>query len=41
MREIIKKIEKIDYLNKKDDRIDKLMWLFCKNRCVKLKKIGF
>ena len=26
-----KKIEKIDYLN----RIDKLMWVFCKTGCVK------
>ena len=30
-----KKIEKIDNLNKRDDRIDKLMWVFCKNRRVK------
>ena len=30
-----KKIEKIDYLNKRGDRIDKLMWVFCKNECVK------
>ena len=30
-----KKIEKIDYLNKRDDRIDKLIWVFCKNGCVK------
>ena len=30
-----KKIEKIDYLNKRGDRIDKLMWVFCKNGCVK------
>ena len=30
-----KKIEKIDYLNKRDDRVDKLMWVFCKNRCIK------
>ena len=26
-----KKIEKIDYLNKRGDRIDELMWVFCKN----------
>ena len=32
-----KKIEKIDYLNKRGDRIDELMWIFCKNRCVKQK----
>ena len=30
-----KKIEKIDYLNKRGDRIDELMWVFCKNGCVK------
>ena len=30
-----KKIKKIDYLNKRCDRIDKLMWMFCKNECVK------
>ena len=30
-----KKIEKIDYLNKRGDRIDELMWVFYKNRCVK------
>ena len=30
-----KKIEKIDYLNKIGDRIDELMWVFCKNECVK------
>ena len=30
-----KKIEKIDNLNKRDDRIDKLMWVFCKNGRVK------
>ena len=30
-----KKIEKIDYLNKGGDRIDELMWVFCKNRYVK------
>ena len=33
-----KKIEKIDYLNKGGDRIDELMWVFCKNRYVKQKK---
>ena len=27
-------IEKIDYLNK-SDRIDELMWVFCKSGCVK------
>ena len=30
-----KKIEKIGYLNKRGDRIDELMWVFCKNGCVK------
>ena len=30
-----KKIEKIDYLNKRDDRIDELMQVFCKNGYVK------
>ena len=33
--EIIKKIEKIDYLNKRGDKIDKLMWVFCTSGCVK------
>ena len=28
-------IEKIDYLNKRSVRIDKLMWVFCKSGCVK------
>ena len=28
-------IEKIDYLNKRNDKINKLMWVFCKNRYVK------
>ena len=28
-------IKKIDYLNKKGDRIDELMWMFCKNDGVK------
>ena len=28
-------IEKIDYLNKRSDRIDELMWVFCRSRCVK------
>ena len=28
-------IKKIDYLNKRSDRIDELMWVFCKNGCVK------
>ena len=36
-----KKIEKIDYLNKRDDKINKLMWVFCKNRYVKQKKVNF
>ena len=36
-----KKIEKIDYLNKRGDRIDELMWVFCKNLCVKQKKQVF
>ena len=35
VEEIIKKIEKIDYLNKRDDKIDELMWIFCKSECVK------
>ena len=30
-----KKSEENDYLNKIDGRIDKLMWVFCKNGCVK------
>ena len=30
-----KKIEKIDYLNKGGDKIDELIWLFCKSECVK------
>ena len=30
-----KKIEKIDYLNKRGDKIDELMWVFCKSECVK------
>ena len=30
-----KKIEKIDYLNKRGDKIDELMWVFCKNGCIK------
>ena len=30
-----KKIEKSDYLNKRGDRIDELMWVLCKNWCVK------
>ena len=33
--EKLKKIEKIDYLNKRCDIIDKLMWVFCKNGYVK------
>ena len=32
---IIKKSEKNDYLNKIDGKIDKLMWVFCKNGHVK------
>ena len=28
-------IEKIDYLNKRSDRIDDLMWVFCRSGCVK------
>ena len=28
-------IEKIDYLNKRGDRIDELMWVFCKSDGVK------
>ena len=28
-------IKKIDYLNKRSDRIDELMWVFCKSECVK------
>ena len=36
-----KKIEKIDYLNKRSDRIDELMWVFCKNGYVKQKKQVF
>ena len=35
--EIIKKSEKNDYLNKIDGRIDKMMLIFCKNRCEKKK----
>ena len=30
-----KKIEKIDYLNKRGDKIDELMWVFRKSECVK------
>ena len=36
-----KKIEKIDYLNKKSDRIDELIWVSCKNKYVKQKKQVF
>ena len=36
-----KKIENFDYLNKRGDKIDKLMWVFCKNECVKQKKQVF
>ena len=34
-------IKKIDYLNKRCDRIDELMWVFCKNDSVKQKKQVF
>ena len=27
--------KKIDYLNKGGDKIDELMWVFCKSECVK------
>ena len=30
-----KKIKKIDYLNKRGDKIDELVWVFCKSECVK------
>ena len=30
-----KKIKKIDYLNKRGDRIDELMWVFYKNDSIK------
>ena len=30
-----KKSEENDYLNKINNKIDKLMWVFCKNGCVK------
>ena len=30
-----KKIEKIDYLNKRDDKIDELILVFCKSEYVK------
>ena len=33
--EIIIKSEKNYYLNKINDKIDKLIWVFCKNGCVK------
>ena len=36
-----KKIENFDYLNKRGDKIDELMWVFCKNECVKQKKQVF
>ena len=36
-----KKSEKNDYLNKIDDRIDKIMQVFCKNMCIKQKKYVF
>ena len=31
-------IKKIDYLNKRGDRINELMWVFCKSDDVKQKK---
>ena len=31
-------IKKIDYLNKRGDRIDELMCVFCKNDSIKQKK---
>ena len=34
-------IKKIDYLNKICDRIDELIWVFCKNDGVKQKKQVF
>ena len=34
-------IEKIDYLNKRGDRINELMWVFCKSNGVKQKKQVF
>ena len=34
-------IKKIDYLNKRSERIDELMWVFCKNDSVKQKKQVF
>ena len=30
-----KNLRKLIILNKRDDRMDKLMWVFCKNECVK------
>ena len=33
-----KKGEKNDYLNPIDDRIDKIIWVFCKNIFIKYKK---
>ena len=33
--DIIKKLKKYYYLNKIDDKIDKLMWVFCKSEYVK------
>ena len=38
VEEIIKKIENIDYFNKKCVKIDKLMLVFCKSEGVKQKK---
>ena len=34
-------IKKIDYLNKRGDRIDELIWVFCKSDGVKQKKQVF
>ena len=36
-----KKSEKNDYLNKIYGKIDKLMWMFCKNGHVKKEKVSF
>ena len=38
VEEIIKKIKNIDYFNKRDVKIDELMWVFCKSEGVKQKK---
>ena len=34
-------IENFDYLNKRGDKIDELMWVFCKSDSVKQKKQVF